>query len=83
LARGLATPGLEAEKAIFRLKKSSKNKIQKKNFEEEEKKKVCAVIISLINKIINLTSSTLRREHKNRFSFFFLLFSVFICSVDF
>jgi hypothetical protein len=32
LGRGLATPGLEAEKAIFRLKKSSKNKIHEKIF---------------------------------------------------
>jgi hypothetical protein len=39
LGRGLATPGLEAERAIFRLKKSSKNKIQKKNFDNFLKKR--------------------------------------------
>jgi hypothetical protein len=39
LGRGLATPGLEAEKAIFSVKKSSKNKIQKKIFDNFLKKR--------------------------------------------
>jgi hypothetical protein len=44
LGRGLATPGLKAEKAIFRLKKSSKNKIQKNifnNFLKKRRKNLC------------------------------------------
>jgi hypothetical protein len=85
LGRGLATPGLEAEKAIFRLKKSSKKKIHKKIFSilfRRRGKSLCCDHFAE-KKDYNLTSSTLRREHKNRFSSFFFLFSALICSVDF
>ncbi len=64
-------------KSNFPTKKIIKKQNSWKNIFDnflKKRRKICAEIISLISKIINLTSSTLRREPKNRFYFIFFFF---------